>query len=77
VVVQTGDLTVPGAVPALWDSAFAVLDDVDAVLRADPTLGLVSKITVAELGSLPSIRSDPARGGEVTVEFLITYKTRL
>lgn len=77
VVVQTGDLTVPGAVPALWDSAFTVLDDVAAALKADPTIGLGVPYMVAELGSLPSIRSDPGRGGEITVEFLVSYKTRL
>jgi hypothetical protein len=76
-VLQTGDLTVPNAVPALWDLAFDVLDDVGAVLLADPTLGLGVPRMVAQLSSLPSIRSDPARGGEITVEFLIAYDTRL
>lgn len=77
VISQTGDLKAAGAVPALFDDAFAIVNDVDTMLRANGALGLATPSMVARIGGLPSIRSDPASGGDVIVEFEVIFSTRI
>lgn len=77
-VDQRGDIG-DGVVPASLAAVLAVLDGVDAELRAAPTLGLAPPFAhlEARLGGLPSIR--PMLGGGVItwVEFDVVFTARL
>lgn len=77
-VDQRGDIG-DGVAPASLAATLAVLDAVDAELRAAPTLGLTPTFSALEarLGGLPSIR--PMLGGGVTtwVEFDVVFSARI
>jgi hypothetical protein len=78
-VDQRGDVG-PGVTAASRTAALSVLDDVDAELRADPTLGLqpTFQSVVARIGGLPSIRSLLTERGVVTlVEFDVIFSVRI
>lgn len=79
-VVQTGDHEVDqGQVPALRGQAFALLDAIDAWLRANGALGLVPpyRDLYARLGSVQALRPYAAQGLVVEVEFTIIYRARI
>lgn len=82
-VAQTGDVG-EGVVQAQWDAALAVVDAVDAELRADPagigpTLGLVPayQSVTALVSQVTGIRSYLSGGTVVEVAFDIDVTTRL
>lgn len=76
---QRGDVG-PGITAASRAAALSVLDDVDAEVRADPTLGLqpAYQAVVARIGGLPSIRGLLTERGVVTwVEFDVIFSVRI
>lgn len=77
-VDQRGDVG-PGIVSASRTAALGVLDEVDAMLRADPTLGLVPTFAhvMARIGGLPSIRTFLASGVVTSVEFDVEFSARI
>ena len=77
-VDQRGDVG-PGVTSASRVAALSVLDDVDATLRAAPTLGLVPIYAsmVVRLGGLPSIRPFLGSGVVTWVEFDVEFSARI
>ncbi len=79
---QRGDVG-PGVVAASRAAALSVLDDVDAELRADPTLGLQGsgpgqlQSLSARIGDLPSIRPFLSAGVVTWVEFTVVFSARI
>jgi hypothetical protein len=86
VTAQTGDavpsgtdLTQVGTIPWLCSQAFAVLAELEAFLRGNPTLGLTGQHSEAWLQSVDSVRpllGDRA-GLAVEVDFTIGYTARI
>lgn len=81
-VLQTGDHEPDeGVIPALRGEAFAVLDDVAAYLRADPTLGLLPTWPHlhVQIGGIPGLRPyvRDAAGVVIELEFEIGYQARI
>lgn len=77
-VDQRGDVG-SGVAAASRAAALGVLDDVDAELRANPTLGLVPMYAhvQARIGGLPSIRTFLASGVVTWVEFDVIFSARI
>lgn len=77
-VDQRGDIG-SGIASASRTAALGVVDDVDAELRASPSLGLVPTYAhvQARIGSLPSIRTFLSAGVVTWVEFEVIYSARI
>jgi hypothetical protein len=72
-IAVTGDVH-DGAVQATWDAAHTTVDDLDAELRADPSLGLVPAYShlIAMVGAVTGVR--PYLGAGVVVEVLFDVR---
>ena len=75
-----GSTATEGTLRALRAEAFAVLDQVDALLMADRQLGMPNmRLMVARIGNRIVPRQDQTvtGGGVVSVEFTVSYTTRV
>jgi hypothetical protein len=76
-VHQTGDLDVAGAVSASWAAAFAIVGDVEDLIRADPTLGVAAPRMLVQVGGLDRATQRTAGGTVTELDFTVTYDTRI
>jgi hypothetical protein len=75
-----GSTATEGTLRALRAEAFAVLDQVDALLMADRQLGMPNmRLMVARIGNriVPRQYQTVTGGGVVSVEFTVSYTTRV
>jgi hypothetical protein len=78
VSVSSGDVA-EGSVQAVWDAAVAIVDDVDAMLRATGSLGLVPgyRHLEAVFAGVTATQPSLARGPVLDVYFGIAVSARL
>jgi hypothetical protein len=79
-VSQVGDANLSErSVKDVRDAALAVISDVEASLRTDPTLGLVPTLSrlVAEMGGTFTPRQYMSAGAVCEIEFQVTYRARI
>jgi hypothetical protein len=70
---QSGDIDAAAA----FDGAFAIVDEVDTFLRADPSLGLAGQSVVAYLDAITSIAPGLDGGVFVEVGFDVKFSARV
>jgi hypothetical protein len=79
-VSQVGDASLTDrSVKDVRDAALAVIADVEASLRTDPTLGLVPTLSrmVAEMGGTFTPRQYMNAGAVCEIDFQVTYRARI
>jgi hypothetical protein len=79
-VSQVGDASLTDrSVKDVRDAALAVIADVEASLRSDPTLGLVPTLSrmVAEMGGTFTPRQYMNAGAVCEIDFQVTYRARI
>jgi hypothetical protein len=79
-VSQVGDASLSDrSVKDVRDAALAVIADVEASLRTDPTLGLVPPLAllVAEMGGTFTPRQYMNAGAVCEIDFQVTYRARI
>lgn len=77
VVAQTGDADIAGNASAEWAAAFAMLGDVEDILRTDPTLAVVAPRMLAQMSGFEGARQYTERGTVTEIDFAVVYDTRI
>lgn len=77
-IASSGDVA-EGSVQAVWDAAAGIVDDVDTMLRANPSLGLVPAYRHLEagFGGVTATRPDLSSGPLVEIYFSVDVTARL